>query len=53
VARLERLSKSLDRPIVTSGDFARLVGGEVECLGAHELRGMATPIEVHTPKEFA
>jgi uncharacterized protein (DUF427 family)/class 3 adenylate cyclase len=53
VARLERLSKSLDRPIVTSGDFARLVGDEVVCLGSHELRGLSTPIEVHTPKELA
>jgi len=53
VARLERLSKSLGKPVVASGAFADLVSGEVECLGTHALAGLKTPVEVFTLKEFA
>jgi len=53
VARLERLSKGLGRPIVTSGAFAQLVRDQVVCLGSHELQGIRTPVEVYTLKELA
>jgi uncharacterized protein (DUF427 family)/class 3 adenylate cyclase len=53
VARLERLSKSLGKPIVASGAFAQLVRDQVVDLGTHDLAGLQAPIEVHTLKEFA
>jgi len=53
VARLERLSKELGKPVVTSGAFAELVRDEVACLGTHVLAGLQTPVEVYTLKEFA
>ena len=53
VARLERLSKSLSKPIVASGDFAQMVRDEVVCLGTHDLRGLQAPVEVFTPNELA
>ncbi|MBW2315432.1 MAG: DUF427 domain-containing protein [Deltaproteobacteria bacterium] len=53
VARLERLAKGLDRPVVTSGDFAQRVLDQTACLGSHALAGISAPIEVYTLKEFA
>jgi adenylate cyclase len=46
VARLEGLSKSLDRPVVASGAFAKLVPGRLESLGRHRLRGVSAEQEV-------
>jgi len=53
VARLERLSKTLGKAVVTSGALANLVRDEVVGLGSHELRGVEKPIEVYTLKELA
>ncbi len=48
VARLERLSKSLDEAIVASRAFAELVGSPMRSLGEHALRGFQEPVEVFT-----
>ena len=53
VARLERLSKSLAKPVVASGDLARLVLDQLSSIGRHELQGLHAPIEVFTLNEFA
>ncbi|WP_119165806.1 adenylate/guanylate cyclase domain-containing protein [Algihabitans albus] len=48
-ARLEELSKTLDRSVLASTDFAKLLPSEAwEALGARELRGLADPVEVMT-----
>jgi adenylate cyclase len=52
VARLERLSKKLGKPVVASGAFARLVRDQVQGLGTHDLAGLQTPVEVFTLNEF-
>jgi adenylate cyclase len=46
-ARLEELSKRLDRPAIASGAFAeRVVDATWSDLGAHGLRGLAQPLSV-------
>lgn len=46
VARLEGLAKQLDQTVIASARFAALVKDELHSLGMHDLRGVATPIEV-------
>lgn len=46
VARLEGLSKALDRHVVASSAFASLVPGRLESLGRHDLRGVSGVREV-------
>ena len=53
VARLERLSKSLAKPVVASGDLAGLVVDELSSIGCHQLQGLQAPIEIFTLNEFA
>ncbi len=48
VARLEGLSKQLERTTVASGSFAELVPGRLQSLGRHALRGVAGEREVFT-----
>jgi adenylate cyclase len=50
VSRLETVAKTLDEPIVVSGDFAAaLVSGELRSLGLHVLRGLSMPQELFAP----
>ncbi len=49
VARLEALTKELDRPVLASAEFARHTDLNWERLGAFELRGVGAPIEVFAP----
>ncbi len=45
-ARIETLTKSLGRPLLMSGDFARAVDRPLECLGPHAIKGVVEPVEV-------
>ena len=49
VSRIEAVAKTLNRPIVVSDDFARAYGKQLEPLGLHELRGLATPHDLFAP----
>lgn len=53
VARLESLTKTLDRPLLVSRAFADLAGGRWESLGEHALPGVNQPIEILAPKRAA
>lgn len=48
-ARMEALTKVLERPILGSGDFACHLPGGWQSLGKHQLPGVAEPIEVFAP----
>lgn len=48
-ARLENLTKTLQCPILASGDFVRQLPGSWESLGNHQLQGVEEPVEVFTP----
>ena len=50
VARLQDLSKTLDRQIVASNAFSSLVETEWESMGSHQLRGVAEPQQVYALK---
>ena len=45
-ARLEGLTKSLDRPLLMSSEFAAYVERAKVSMGTHPMRGVATPQEV-------
>lgn len=49
VARLEGLSKSLQRRVLVSEPFARLVNLDWEALGRHVLRGVSEEVMVYAP----
>ena len=49
VARLEGLTKELERRVVMSAAFARLLPAECESLGRHSLRGVSAEQEVFAP----
>lgn len=49
VARIETLTKVLERPLLASAAFAHLVDGPWQSLGSHALRGVPEPIEVFSP----
>jgi len=51
VSRIETLTKTLDRPVLASAAFARLVDEPWEDLGSHVLKGIPNPIEVFAPPE--
>jgi adenylate cyclase len=46
VARVDQLSKTLDRRLLMTADFAKVCGQKLESLGKHPIRGVAEPIEV-------
>ncbi|NIR29805.1 MAG: adenylate/guanylate cyclase domain-containing protein [Gammaproteobacteria bacterium] len=52
-ARLEKLTKKLEEPVILSADFAARVNHPLRSLGAHELKGAADPQQVFAPKELA
>ncbi len=45
-ARIEALTKQLDEPTLTSGEFAAFVPDAVRPVGTFELRGVPEPVEV-------
>jgi len=49
VSRIEAVAKTLNLPIVVSGEFARAYGGPLRSLGSHQLRGLSTPHELFAP----
>ncbi len=49
VARLETLTKKLQRRVLASEDFAALVDAEWESLGEHTLRGANSKVRVYSP----
>ncbi len=48
VARLEGMTKELNRHVLMSGEFAQHVSGDCQSLGQHKLRGVGTPLELFT-----
>ena len=48
VARLEDLTKTVNRPMLMSSDFAKLCPRPTQSLGHHVLRGVSEPHEVFT-----
>ena len=48
-ARIEDLTKTLERPVVASDVFARCVDRPWLSLGEHSLRGIKRPVEVFAP----
>jgi len=49
VSRIEAVAKSIDLPLVVSGDFARAYGGALRSLGPHKLRGLDQTHELFVP----
>ena len=49
VARIEDLTKRLERRVLVSAAFAQAAGARCESLGAHSLRGVGAPVEVFAP----
>jgi adenylate cyclase len=47
-ARLERLTKVLDAPVLASADFKEVCSQPLVSLGHHRLRGVPKPVEVFT-----
>jgi adenylate cyclase len=45
-ARIERLCKELNEPLLISGDLARHLDGPLHSRGAHMLQGISDPVEV-------
>lgn len=45
-ARLQNLCKELDRPVLASGEFARVLPDNWTSLGSHTLRGVGRPREI-------
>ena len=50
-ARIESMTKTLDRQIVMSSEFAASYPGELLSLGMHELRGVGAKLELFTLPE--
>jgi adenylate cyclase len=46
VARVDQLSKVVNRRLLMTAEFARVCGQKLESLGKHTVRGVAEPIEV-------
>jgi adenylate cyclase len=46
VARVDQLTKVVDRRILMTADFARVCGQKLEPLGRHAVRGLSEPIEI-------
>jgi adenylate cyclase len=51
VARLQQLSKRVERPLLLSDDFARISERPLVSLGFHPLRGLSEPHEVFTLRD--
>ncbi len=51
VARLQQLSKRLDRALLLSDDFARICERPIVSLGFHPVRGLSEPREVFTLRD--
>jgi len=51
VARLEALTKTLDRPVLVSEAFARHLDRAWDSLGRHALRGVGARMEVLAPSD--
>jgi adenylate cyclase len=49
VSRLEALTKTLERPMLASADFAKLLDEPWEDLGSHVVKGIPRPIDVFAP----
>jgi adenylate cyclase len=50
VARLDQLSKRLERRILVTDDFAQVCSRPLDSLGSHPLRGLSEPHEIFTPR---
>ena len=48
-SRVETLTKTLGRPILITEPVARRLGSPLDDLGAHALRGLATPLAIFSP----
>jgi len=46
VARVDQLTKIVNRRILMTADFAKVCGQKLESLGRHDVRGLSEPIEV-------
>jgi adenylate cyclase len=53
VTRIESLCKPLHTPLLLSARFAQAAGVETVDLGAHALKGVATPLQVATLPRYA
>lgn len=51
LARLDQLSKRLERRILVTDDFAQVCPHPLQSLGTHPLRGLSEPHEIFTPVE--
>jgi adenylate cyclase len=51
VARIESLTKELDRPTLVSSDFARNISGDWVDAGEHLLKGLDRPLQVYGPSD--
>lgn len=49
LARLDQLSKRLERRILVTDDFARVCPHPLQSVGTHPLRGLSEPHEIFTP----
>lgn len=51
-ARVETLTKTVDRPILMTEPVAKLLGGTaLDDLGPHDLRGLSAPIRIFAPAQ--
>jgi adenylate cyclase len=51
VARMQQLSKRVDRPLLLSEDFAKICERPIVSLGFHPVRGLSEPHEVFTLRD--
>jgi len=49
VARLETMTKNLDKPVLMTGPFADKLGRPIIDMGSHALSGVREPCEVYAP----
>ncbi|WP_349357656.1 adenylate/guanylate cyclase domain-containing protein [Stappia sp.] len=49
-SRIERLTKTLNRPVLISEAVAALVDEPMETMGAHPLRGVGAPVALYAPE---
>ncbi|MBV8165781.1 MAG: adenylate/guanylate cyclase domain-containing protein, partial [Alphaproteobacteria bacterium] len=52
LARLDQLTKRLERRILVTDDFARVCPHPLLSVGTHPLRGLSEPHEIFTPKDL-
>jgi len=52
VARIESLTKELNRPTLVSSEFARNISGDWVDAGEHLLKGLDRPLQVYSPSEL-